>query len=119
MLMGPGPLAVVGDLPAPGRGRGADAAASGRDSVDQTPATCDATRGEAVNAPSSDILLDRMMSLHPKIIDLTLDRMAPHPGGPPTIPSGACPPVIPLSRATNGQGLDAGHDPARASRGPG
>ncbi len=28
-----------------------------------------------MTAPSSDILLDRMMSLHPKIIDLTLDRM--------------------------------------------
>ena len=26
-------------------------------------------------APGSDVILDRMMSLHPKIIDLTLDRM--------------------------------------------
>ncbi|MEM9240699.1 MAG: bifunctional folylpolyglutamate synthase/dihydrofolate synthase, partial [Pseudomonadota bacterium] len=25
--------------------------------------------------PASDIILDRMMSLHPKIIDLTLDRV--------------------------------------------
>ena len=28
-----------------------------------------------MSAASSDILLDRMMSLHPKVIDLTLDRM--------------------------------------------
>lgn len=28
-----------------------------------------------MSQPASDILLDRMMSLHPKIIDLTLDRM--------------------------------------------
>jgi hypothetical protein len=29
----------------------------------------------AVSATRSDILLDRMMALHPKLIDLTLDRM--------------------------------------------
>ncbi|MRU14998.1 bifunctional folylpolyglutamate synthase/dihydrofolate synthase [Roseovarius sp. A21] len=28
-----------------------------------------------MNGPTSDIILDRMMSLHPKIIDLTLDRV--------------------------------------------
>ena len=28
-----------------------------------------------MTAQTSDIILDRMMSLHPKIIDLTLDRM--------------------------------------------
>jgi dihydrofolate synthase / folylpolyglutamate synthase len=28
-----------------------------------------------MSVPSSDIILDRMMALHPKIIDLTLDRM--------------------------------------------
>jgi dihydrofolate synthase / folylpolyglutamate synthase len=28
-----------------------------------------------VSAPGSDVILDRMMSLHPKVIDLTLDRV--------------------------------------------
>ncbi|MFW5881733.1 MAG: bifunctional folylpolyglutamate synthase/dihydrofolate synthase, partial [Roseicyclus sp.] len=28
-----------------------------------------------MSAPASDVLLQRMMSLHPKLIDLTLDRM--------------------------------------------
>jgi len=50
----------------------------------------------------SDILLDRMMSLHPKIIDLTLDRMhrllaaLDHP-------EAALPPVIHIA-GTNGKG---------------
>ena len=26
-------------------------------------------------APSSDVLLDRLLTLHPKLIDLTLDRV--------------------------------------------
>ena len=52
--------------------------------------------------PSSDILLDRMMSLHPKIIDLTLDRMhrilaaLDHP-------ERRLPPVIHIA-GTNGKG---------------
>ena len=55
-----------------------------------------------MNAPSSDILLDRMMSLHPKIIDLTLDRMhrilaaLDHP-------ERRLPPVIHIA-GTNGKG---------------
>ena len=28
-----------------------------------------------MTAPTSDVILDRMMALHPKIIDLTLDRV--------------------------------------------
>ena len=28
-----------------------------------------------MSTPSSDVILERMMALHPKIIDLTLDRM--------------------------------------------
>ncbi|MEP1612998.1 MAG: folylpolyglutamate synthase/dihydrofolate synthase family protein [Roseobacter sp.] len=28
-----------------------------------------------MNSPSSDVILDRMMALHPKVIDLTLDRV--------------------------------------------
>jgi dihydrofolate synthase/folylpolyglutamate synthase len=28
-----------------------------------------------MNATSSDVILERMMALHPKIIDLTLDRV--------------------------------------------
>ncbi len=52
--------------------------------------------------PSSDILLDRMMSLHPKFIDLTLDRMwrilaaLGHP-------ERTLPPVIHIA-GTNGKG---------------
>jgi dihydrofolate synthase/folylpolyglutamate synthase len=55
-----------------------------------------------VTLPSSDALLDRMMTLHPKIIDLTLDRMERllvelgHP-------EGRLPPVIHLA-GTNGKG---------------
>ncbi len=55
-----------------------------------------------MNAKTSDILLDRMMSLHPKIIDLTLDRMwrclaaCGHP-------ERALPPVIHIA-GTNGKG---------------
>jgi len=55
-----------------------------------------------VSQPRSDILLDRMMSLHPKIIDLTLDRMhrilaaLDHP-------ERRLPPVIHIA-GTNGKG---------------
>jgi dihydrofolate synthase/folylpolyglutamate synthase len=55
-----------------------------------------------VSAVASDILLDRMMSLHPKIIDLTLDRMhrilaaLDHP-------EQRLPPVIHIA-GTNGKG---------------
>jgi len=55
-----------------------------------------------VSQPSSDILLERMMSLHPKIIDLTLDRMhrilaaLDHP-------ERRLPPVIHIA-GTNGKG---------------
>ena len=36
--------------------------------------TADSIRGQAGTAPS-DAILERLMTLHPKIIDLTLDRM--------------------------------------------
>ncbi len=36
--------------------------------------TADSIRGQAGSAPS-DMILERLMTLHPKIIDLTLDRM--------------------------------------------
>jgi len=55
-----------------------------------------------VNRTASDVILERMMSLHPKIIDLTLDRMRPllerlgHP-------ERALPPVIHIA-GTNGKG---------------
>lgn len=51
---------------------------------------------------SSDIILDRMMSLHPKIIDLTLDRMwrLLHALGDP---QDRLPPVIHIA-GTNGKG---------------
>ena len=55
-----------------------------------------------MSVPASDILLDRMMSLHPKIIDLTLDRMwrilaaLDHP-------ERRLPPVIHIA-GTNGKG---------------
>jgi len=55
-----------------------------------------------VNTPTSDIILERMMALHPKIIDLTLDRMQrllaalDHP-------EQKLPPVIHLA-GTNGKG---------------
>ena len=51
---------------------------------------------------TSDILLERMMSLHPKIIDLTLDRMhrlLAKTGHPET----GLPPVIHIA-GTNGKG---------------
>ncbi|KPN64921.1 dihydrofolate synthase / folylpolyglutamate synthase [Aliiroseovarius crassostreae] len=54
------------------------------------------------NAPSSDIILDRMMALHPKIIDLTLDRvwrLLEQVGNP----QDKLPPVIHLA-GTNGKG---------------
>ncbi|MBL4873184.1 MAG: bifunctional folylpolyglutamate synthase/dihydrofolate synthase, partial [Rhodobacteraceae bacterium] len=50
----------------------------------------------------SDIILERMMSLHPKIIDLTLDRMVrllDALGNPEKL----LPPVIHLA-GTNGKG---------------
>jgi dihydrofolate synthase/folylpolyglutamate synthase len=55
-----------------------------------------------LRTPSSDILLDRMMSLHPKLIDLTLDRVwrllaaLDHP-------ERALPPVVHVA-GTNGKG---------------
>ncbi len=55
-----------------------------------------------MNRPSSDVILERMMSLHPKIIDLTLDRVwrlldaLGHP-------ERRLPPVIHLA-GTNGKG---------------
>jgi hypothetical protein len=58
MLMRQTP-AVKGDLPPPAESAGGT---GGRDGI-------------ALRTPSSDILLDRMMSLHPKLIDLTLDRV--------------------------------------------
>jgi hypothetical protein len=64
MLMGLSP-AVMGDLPPPD----ADGA---RPPTGHGPGA--GTR-RAVSTTKSDILLDRMMSLHPKLIDLTLDRM--------------------------------------------
>ena len=50
----------------------------------------------------SDILLDRMMTLHPKIIDLTLDRMW-HLLVALGHPERALPPVIHVA-GTNGKG---------------
>lgn len=55
-----------------------------------------------MSGPTSDIILDRMMSLHPKIIDLTLDRvwrLLNALGNPQK----ALPPVIHLA-GTNGKG---------------
>jgi len=55
-----------------------------------------------MNAPTSDIILDRMMALHPKIIDLTLDRvwrLLDRLGNPQK----ALPPVIHIA-GTNGKG---------------
>ena len=55
-----------------------------------------------MNHPDSDIVLERLMSLHPKIIDLTLDRVLrllaalDHP-------ERRLPPVIHLA-GTNGKG---------------
>ena len=55
-----------------------------------------------MSVPSSDILLDRMMSLHPKIIDLTLDRMWRILGALGH-PERRLPPVIHIA-GTNGKG---------------
>ena len=55
-----------------------------------------------MTAPTSDVILDRMMSLHPKIIDLTLDRvwrLLDRLGNP----QDALPPVIHIA-GTNGKG---------------
>src|SRR6056297_3841794 len=55
-----------------------------------------------MSGPTSDVILDRMMSLHPKIIDLTLDRvwrLLEALGNP----QDALPPVI-HSAGTNGKG---------------
>ena len=55
-----------------------------------------------MSAPSSDVILERMMSLHPKIIDLTLDRvwrLLAALGNP----QDALPPVIHIA-GTNGKG---------------
>lgn len=55
-----------------------------------------------MSAPGSDIILDRMMALHPKIIDLTLDRvwrLLDALGNP----QDALPPVIHIA-GTNGKG---------------
>ena len=55
-----------------------------------------------MSGPTSDIILDRMMSLHPKIIDLTLDRvwrLLDALGNP----QDALPPVIHIA-GTNGKG---------------
>ncbi|WP_306151697.1 folylpolyglutamate synthase/dihydrofolate synthase family protein [Roseovarius sp. MMSF_3281] len=55
-----------------------------------------------MSGPTSDIILDRMMSLHPKIIDLTLDRvwrLLEALGNP----QDSLPPVIHLA-GTNGKG---------------
>jgi len=55
-----------------------------------------------VSTASSDILLDRMMSLHPKIIDLTLDRMWRILAALDN-PQARIPPVIHIA-GTNGKG---------------
>ncbi|MBE0452654.1 MAG: bifunctional folylpolyglutamate synthase/dihydrofolate synthase, partial [Roseovarius sp.] len=55
-----------------------------------------------MTAPGSDIILARMMALHPKIIDLTLDRvwrLLDALGNP----QDALPPVIHIA-GTNGKG---------------
>ncbi|WP_420557761.1 bifunctional folylpolyglutamate synthase/dihydrofolate synthase [Roseovarius sp.] len=55
-----------------------------------------------MTAPTSDVILDRMMALHPKIIDLTLDRvwrLLQALGNPQE----ALPPVIHIA-GTNGKG---------------
>ncbi|MEQ9258289.1 MAG: folylpolyglutamate synthase/dihydrofolate synthase family protein [Roseovarius sp.] len=55
-----------------------------------------------MNAPASDVILERMMALHPKIIDLTLDRvwrLLDRLGNPQK----ALPPVIHIA-GTNGKG---------------
>ena len=61
------------------------------------------TRPKTVTpSPSSDAILERMMRLHPKVIDLTLDRMGRclSAVGEPHL---SLPPVIHLA-GTNGKG---------------
>ncbi|MCU4652366.1 bifunctional folylpolyglutamate synthase/dihydrofolate synthase [Roseibacterium sp. SDUM158016] len=55
-----------------------------------------------MSGPSSDLLLERMMSLHPKIIDLTLDRMWRILGALDH-PERRLPPVVHIA-GTNGKG---------------
>jgi dihydrofolate synthase/folylpolyglutamate synthase len=55
-----------------------------------------------MNATTSDVILERMMALHPKIIDLTLDRMT-HLLDALGNPENDLPPVIHLA-GTNGKG---------------
>ncbi len=55
-----------------------------------------------MSAQGSDVILDRMMALHPKIIDLTLDRVWRLLGALGN-PQDALPPVIHLA-GTNGKG---------------
>ncbi|MDP5219977.1 folylpolyglutamate synthase/dihydrofolate synthase family protein [Ruegeria sp. 2205SS24-7] len=55
-----------------------------------------------MNAAQSDIILDRMMALHPKIIDLTLDRVW-HLLAALDNPQDSLPPVIHIA-GTNGKG---------------
>ena len=62
---------MKGDLPAPdrarARARNADAAPA--------PASGEPRGRKRVSRDGSDLILDRMMALHPKMIDLTLDRV--------------------------------------------
>lgn len=55
-----------------------------------------------MTAPTSDVILDRMMALHPKIIDLTLDRVWRLLGALDN-PQTKLPPVIHIA-GTNGKG---------------
>ncbi len=55
-----------------------------------------------MSAPTSDLILERMMALHPKIIDLTLDRMLKLLGALGN-PENNLPPVIHIA-GTNGKG---------------
>ncbi|MEH6741422.1 MAG: bifunctional folylpolyglutamate synthase/dihydrofolate synthase, partial [Sulfitobacter sp.] len=55
-----------------------------------------------MNASTSDAILDRMMALHPKIIDLTLDRMHKLLNALGN-PQDKLPPVIHIA-GTNGKG---------------
>ena len=55
-----------------------------------------------MSAPTSDVILQRMMALHPKIMDLTLDRMWRLLGGLGN-PQDALPPVVHIA-GTNGKG---------------
>ena len=55
-----------------------------------------------MNASTSDLILERMMALHPKIIDLTLDRMLKLLDALGN-PQDKLPPVIHIA-GTNGKG---------------